>query len=273
MDVSTLPADQGTPPSTSGTATPPAPTRACRESSGEFLRGVQRADAKGVAVFRTIYPGWYQGRTVHIHVMVHIGGNVVHTGQLYFPDAVTDAVYRRAPYTRRPSRTTRNAADSIYRNGGRRSTLKLDEERLRLRRRDHDGRPAVVASAMVPAAERERTLARIRSICLGLPEVSERLSHGAPTFFVREKRAFLMVLTDHHGDGRFAVWCAAETGAVAARRSRPRQFFVPPYVGHRGWLGVRLDRGLDWDELEGIAEDAWAEAAPPKLVDAARADR
>ena len=63
--------------------------------SGEFLRGVQRADAKGVAVFRTIYPGWYPGRTVHIHVMVHIGGNVVHTGQLYFTDAVTDAVYRR----------------------------------------------------------------------------------------------------------------------------------------------------------------------------------
>ena len=92
---------------------------------GEFLRGVQRADAKGVAVFRTIYPGWYSGRTVHIHVMVHIGGNVVHTGQLYFPDSVTDAVYRRAPYTRRPNRTTRNAADSIYRNGGRRSTLKL----------------------------------------------------------------------------------------------------------------------------------------------------
>ncbi|HSF62108.1 MAG TPA: intradiol ring-cleavage dioxygenase, partial [Gaiellaceae bacterium] len=55
-----------------------------------FLRGVQRTDAKGVALFRTVYPGWYPGRTVHIHVMVHIGGNVVHTGQLYFPDAVTD---------------------------------------------------------------------------------------------------------------------------------------------------------------------------------------
>ena len=66
--------------------------------SGEFLRGIQRADAKGVAVFRTIYPGWYPGRTLHIHVMVHIGGNVVHTGQLYFPDSLTDAVYRRAPY-------------------------------------------------------------------------------------------------------------------------------------------------------------------------------
>jgi hypothetical protein len=56
---------------------------------------------------------------------VHIGGNVVHTGQLYFSDAFTDSVYRRSPYNRRPSRSTRNAQDSIYRNGGRRSTLKL----------------------------------------------------------------------------------------------------------------------------------------------------
>jgi protocatechuate 3,4-dioxygenase beta subunit len=95
------------------------------EADERFLRGVQRTDAKGVAIFKTLYPGWYQGRTVHIHTMVHTGGNVVHTGQLYFSDAVTDTVYRRSPYSGRPSRTTRNAQDSIYRNGGRRSTLKL----------------------------------------------------------------------------------------------------------------------------------------------------
>jgi protocatechuate 3,4-dioxygenase beta subunit len=93
--------------------------------TGMFLRGVQRTDAKGLALFRTIYPGWYQGRTVHIHTKVHLGGNVVHTGQLYFSDAVTDAVYKRSPYDERPGRTTRNAADSIYRNGGKRSTVKL----------------------------------------------------------------------------------------------------------------------------------------------------
>jgi len=90
-----------------------------------FLRGVQRTDTKGLAIFRTIYPGWYQGRTVHIHTKVHVGGNVVHTGQLYFPDSVTDAVYTRSPYSSRPDRETRNAADSIYRNGGKRSTLRL----------------------------------------------------------------------------------------------------------------------------------------------------
>jgi hypothetical protein len=124
---------------------------------------------------------------------------------------------------------------------------------------------------VLPAQERERTLARIREICLAFPETSERLSHGAPTFFVRGKRAFLMVLTDHHGDGRFAVWCAAPEGLQGMLvGADPERFFVPPYVGHRGWLGVRLDRGLDRDELAGLAEDAYAAVAPPKLVAAAR---
>jgi len=124
---------------------------------------------------------------------------------------------------------------------------------------------------VVRAAERERTLKRIREICLSFPETSERLSHGAPTFFVRGKKAFLMVLTDHHGDGRFAIWCAAADGMQKMLvDADPERFFVPPYVGHRGWLGVRLDRALDWDELAGIAEDAYAEVAPTKLVEAAR---
>jgi protocatechuate 3,4-dioxygenase beta subunit len=92
-----------------------------------FLRGIQRTDAKGLALFRTVYPGWYPGRTVHVHVKVALGGNVVHTGQLYFSDAVTDSVYRRAPYNRRPNRSPRNAGDSIYRNGGRLSTLRLQK--------------------------------------------------------------------------------------------------------------------------------------------------
>jgi protocatechuate 3,4-dioxygenase beta subunit len=94
-------------------------------NSGTFMRGVQRTDATGLALFTTVYPGWYQGRTVHIHVKVHLGGNVVHTGQLYFADPLTDAVYAKKPYSRRPGRTTRNADDAIYRNGGKRSTLAL----------------------------------------------------------------------------------------------------------------------------------------------------
>lgn len=126
---------------------------------------------------------------------------------------------------------------------------------------------------MVVSARRAKILERIRGACLELPETSERLSHGAPTFFVRGKRAFLMVLTDHHGDGRFAIWCAAPAGVQAMLvENDPEKFFVPPYVGHRGWLGVRLDQGLDADELAGIVEDAYAEVAPAKLVEVARLD-
>ena len=90
-----------------------------------FMRGLQKTNAKGLALFRTVYPGWYQGRTVHIHVKVHLGGNVVHTGQLYFPDSLTDAVYRKAPYAARGARDVRNANDSIFRNGGSKSLVSV----------------------------------------------------------------------------------------------------------------------------------------------------
>ena len=94
-------------------------------SSRTFMRGIQRTNANGVATFKTVYPGWYQGRTVHIHVKVHVRGNVVHTGQLYFPDRLTDAAYRRAPYSSRPNRDVRNVDDMVFRNGGKRSLLSL----------------------------------------------------------------------------------------------------------------------------------------------------
>jgi protocatechuate 3,4-dioxygenase beta subunit len=96
-----------------------------RAASRTFMRGIQRTNAKGLALFRTVYPGWYQGRTVHIHVKVHLGGNIVHTGQLYFPDTLTDAVYRKQPYRARPNRDVRNAADAIFRNGGSKSLLSV----------------------------------------------------------------------------------------------------------------------------------------------------
>jgi protocatechuate 3,4-dioxygenase beta subunit len=90
-----------------------------------FLRGIQRTDANGLALFQTVYPGWYPGRAVHIHTSVYLGGNVVHTGQFFFPDKLTDTVYTKAPYSSRPNRDMRNATDSIFRNGGSRSILKL----------------------------------------------------------------------------------------------------------------------------------------------------
>ncbi|HEY4397611.1 MAG TPA: intradiol ring-cleavage dioxygenase [Acidimicrobiia bacterium] len=83
-----------------------------------FLRGTQVTDANGVAQFQTIYPGWYRGRAVHIHMKVHVGGSVVHTGQLFFDDKLTDQVYRSAPYSSRGAPDVRNAADDIYRSAG-----------------------------------------------------------------------------------------------------------------------------------------------------------
>jgi protocatechuate 3,4-dioxygenase beta subunit len=94
-------------------------------NTGTFMRGIQRTDVHGLAHFTTVYPGWYQGRAVHIHVKVHIGGNVVHTGQFFFNDAVTDAAYTAAPYNTRGARDIRDSADSIYRNGGSKSLLAM----------------------------------------------------------------------------------------------------------------------------------------------------
>jgi protocatechuate 3,4-dioxygenase beta subunit len=92
-------------------------------SNRTFMRGIQMTDANGYAEFVTVYPGWYQGRAVHIHVKVHAGGAVVHTGQLFFPDAVTAQAYKAKPYSSRPGPDLLNAQDSIYVNGGKRSML------------------------------------------------------------------------------------------------------------------------------------------------------
>jgi hypothetical protein len=117
-----------------------------------------------------------------------------------------------------------------------------------------------------PAA-RKAALERLRTIRVGLPETSERLSHGAPSFFVRDKKCFLMLLDDHHDDGRFAIWCAAPPGNQELLvQADPERFFRPAYVGHRGWLGVMLHGKVDWDEIAGIVEDAFATVAPRSLL-------
>lgn len=110
-------------------------------------------------------------------------------------------------------------------------------------------------------------LEQVRRAAMALPEVTERLSHGAPTFFVRAKKTFVMFMDDHHDDGRLALWVAAPPGAQGSLvDEEPDRFFVPPYVGHRGWLGVRLDRDPDWDEIAGIVTDAYRQVAPKKLL-------
>jgi hypothetical protein len=115
-------------------------------------------------------------------------------------------------------------------------------------------------------------LERVREICLALPEVSERLSHGQPTFFVGGKKTFVMYLDNHHDDGRLALWCAAPPGMQEALiQGKPEHYFRPPYVGHRGWIGVHLNKGLDWNEIAGAIEDAYLMIAPKRLVKAVTA--
>jgi hypothetical protein len=108
---------------------------------------------------------------------------------------------------------------------------------------------------------------RVREICLGFPAAEEKLSHGAPSFHVRGKM-FLMFVDNHHGDGRVAVWCKStlpEQRRLVA--SSPDRFFVPPYVGVGGWVGVRLDGpDTDWIELSILVEEGWADVAPPRIV-------
>jgi hypothetical protein len=115
---------------------------------------------------------------------------------------------------------------------------------------------------------------QVRRIALALPEVNERLSHGEPCFFVRDKRPLCYYHHDHNGDGRISLWCPAPPGVpeelVAAE---PERFFRPPTSAggtFSGWLGVFLDTSgksqLDWDEIAAILEDAFRIVAPKKLI-------
>lgn len=110
-------------------------------------------------------------------------------------------------------------------------------------------------------------LVRIRTQCLALPETSERISHGAPCFFVRDKSMFVMFVDNHHDDGRLAIWCAAPHGMQGHLLDLdPARFFRPPYVGQRGWIGVRLDRRPDWARIAAFVTDAYLLVAPRKLA-------
>jgi hypothetical protein len=116
------------------------------------------------------------------------------------------------------------------------------------------------------AADVDTQLARLRSACLALPQASERLSHGGPAFFIRDRTCFVMFLDDHHRDGRLAIWCAAPEGVQADLiETEPDRFFRPPYVGHRGWLGVHLRCVAD-DELVAIVTEAFRTVAPATVL-------
>jgi hypothetical protein len=118
----------------------------------------------------------------------------------------------------------------------------------------------------VAAVETDVT-GKVREICLALPEVTERPSHGSPAFYVRDTKQFVMLWPDgHHKDSFPHLWCAAAPGAQATLiAADPARFFHPPYVGGRGWIGVRL-ADADWTEIAELCEDAYRAVAPAKLV-------
>ncbi|TMB98763.1 MAG: MmcQ/YjbR family DNA-binding protein [Chloroflexi bacterium] len=109
------------------------------------------------------------------------------------------------------------------------------------------------------------TVERLRRICLALPEVTEKMSHGEPSWFVGGKQ--FVTTADHHHDDRLSAWCAAPEGAQEMLvKAAPDRFFRPPYVGHRGWVGVYLDVEVDWEEVGIIVERAYRRVAPNRLL-------
>jgi len=105
----------------------------------------------------------------------------------------------------------------------------------------------------------------VRDACLWLPEAEEFVSHGSPNFRVRGK-TFATYVVNHHGDGRVALWLNAQPGAQEMHvRAQPRHFFVPPYVGPRGWLGVMLDQGIAWPRVVALVREGYEKVAPAEL--------
>lgn len=120
-------------------------------------------------------------------------------------------------------------------------------------------RPAMRKKSVAP-------LAKLRDVCLSLPEATEKEAWGEPTFRVRDK-IFAMFATDHHHDGNIAVWCKAPMGLQEILvDSDPERFFRPPYVGPKGWIGIRLHGKVDWKEVRSLVGESWRMTAPKKLA-------
>ena len=116
------------------------------------------------------------------------------------------------------------------------------------------------------SAASKRLVAKLDKICMALPDATEQISWGAPTWRVRGK-IFAQLDDHHHGSGHVSVWIPAPAGAQEALvEAEPERFFRPPYVGHKGWLGVRLDVDPDWDEIAGILNEAYRKVAPKRLI-------
>jgi hypothetical protein len=109
-------------------------------------------------------------------------------------------------------------------------------------------------------------LARLEKIALAFPEAQKLLNHGRPSFAVN-KKTFVMFMDNHHSDGRIAIWCKAPPGDQADMvETDPNRFFIPPYVGPRGWIGARLDTKPNWKTIESIVRESWRLTAPKRLL-------
>lgn len=109
--------------------------------------------------------------------------------------------------------------------------------------------------------------AAVREICLSFPETEEKIGHGSPDFKVIDGKVFATLAVNHHGDGHLALWLRSPPGAQSLYvDAEPEYFYVPPYVGPSGWLGVDLDKGLDWGRVADLVREAYVEVAPKKLT-------
>lgn len=116
-------------------------------------------------------------------------------------------------------------------------------------------------------ARARNPLAKVRKIIAAWPETAERLSHGAPTWW-GGKKTFATFADNHHGDGRVALWCKASFEQQAELVEHDSEiFFVPPYVGPSGWIGIRLDRDVDWDTVAGLLLEGYRQVAPRRALE------
>ena len=112
----------------------------------------------------------------------------------------------------------------------------------------------------------KKPLERVRAICLALPEATEKVAWGEPTFRVKDK-IFAQYEDNHHGSGRIELWCKAPDGLQAVLvAAEPERFFVPKYVGHKGWIGIRMEGAVDWAHVAELLRDSYRMTAPKRLL-------